>query len=136
MTDGYTVEKVGNVVTCALEDKEAFFEGELPKKQIKEVFDHANAYIQKHTAKAAEMATKLMKDDPKVDEVLVTAPYGVSARGNIVTKAVRSVTFRGMNGGDPVTRSDLKTIVTDPLTSMSKTSIKKLRATMSETLLG
>jgi len=131
------VEKTNGVATVTVEDENIFYNGtDIPKKTFKEVFDHTSGYIQNMTEAASEESTKIMKEDKDITEVVFVAPYGVSKRGNFTAKAKREVTFRGMNGGADVTRSDLRVAVKDPLTTMSKSKLKDLQKQMTDSLLG
>jgi len=134
--DNFKVEKSGSVATVTCEDDNAFFDTDLTKKQIKDVFDHAHGYIEKAANVAADMATDIMKKDKKVNEVSFALPYGVSKRGGLNIQARRSTTFRGVGDRPDVTRSDLRVAVKDPMSKVSKTKLKAMQARMTEELLG
>jgi len=132
----FKVEKSGNVATVTCTNEDAFYEGtDISKKDIKAVFDHSHQYIEECANAAAEQATAIMAKDKKVNEVTFSMPYGVSKRGEVSIKTRRSVTYPGINGSADVTRSDLRVVVKDPLTKMSKTKLRTLQKSMTEQLL-
>jgi len=132
----FEVEKSGSVATVTCTDDNAFFAGDVSKKDIETVFKHSHDYVESCTTAASDMASDIMSKDKKIDEVVFTMPYGISKRGKLNVKAKRSVTFPGMSGRPDVTRSDLRVVVKDPHSSMSKTKLKELQAKMTEELLG
>jgi len=133
--DDFKIEKVGNTATCVCTNEEAFYEGDLTKKQIKEVFDHSQSYLNKCAEVTAEVATSIMGKDKAIDNVLFNLPYGVSKRGCVDVKTRRTVTFPGIGTNPDVTRSDLRMVVKDPLTKVGKTKLKDLQANMTAELL-
>jgi len=132
----FKVEKAGNTATLVYEDDAAFYaDTELPKTEIQRVFKHASEYVTDCATVAADVATKLMAKDKKIDEVIMTMPYGVSKRGNVTARAKRTVTFPGIGDNPSVTRSDIRISVRDPLTKTPRSKLKELQAKMTEQLL-
>jgi len=132
----FTITKAGNVATATYKDENAFFETEeVSRKDIEKVFKHTQEYVAGCAKASAELSTDVMKEDSKIDEVHVTMPYGVSKRASVTGKARRSVTYPGMNGGDPVTKSDLRIVVKDPHSKVSKTAMKEMQSQMTKELL-
>jgi len=129
------VVKAGNTATVTYTDENAFYEGDITKAELKRAFDHSSEYITECATLAADVSTDIMKSDKKIDNVVVKCPYGVSKRGSFEAKARRSVTFRGIGDHPDVTRSDLKVVVTDPLTKVSKSKLKDMQAKMTSALL-
>jgi len=132
----FTITKAGSVATAEYKDENAFFgNDDVSRKDIEKVFKHAQDYVTDCAKVSAELSTEVMKDDSKIDEVHVTMPYGVSKRASVTAKARRSVTYPGMNGGDPVTKSDLRVVVKDPHSKVSKTAMKEMQSQMTKELL-
>jgi len=74
----FEVSKVDGVATLSYKDDNAFYEGtDLSKAVIKQVFDHASAYIE-------DTATTVA-----INNVIATVPYGVSKRGEVGVKVKR-----------------------------------------------
>jgi len=132
----FKTEKDGAVATVSCTNENAFFDGDVPKKDIERVFKHSQQYVEKCTNIAADIAAGIMSKDKKIHEVMLSMPYGISKRSAVNLKAKRTVTFPGMNGHPDVTRSDLRVVVKDVHASMSKTKLKELQAKMTEELLG
>jgi len=129
------VVKAGDTAIVTYKDEDAFFGGDLTKAELKRAFDHSSAYIAKCAEVSAEVSTDIMTKDKGISNVLVKYPYGVSKRGTVEAKARRSVTFRGIGDHPDVTRSDLKIVVSDPLTKVSKSKLKVMQSKMSAALL-
>jgi len=132
----FKTEKAGETATVSCEKDDAFFaDTELTKKQFKEVFDHSNAYLEKCATVASEVAVDIMSKDNAINNVMFTMPYGVSKRGSVDIRAKRTVTFPGIGDKPDVTRADLRVIVKDPLTKVSKTGLRALQQKMTKELL-
>jgi len=135
-TDKFKVTKAGNVATVEYEDENAFYNTELSKKQIHEVFDHAQKYVDSCAESASEMATDIMSKDDKIDQVNFTMPYGTSKRGQVDIKTKRKVTFPSMvKGNDDIVRSDMRVVVKDPQSKVKKSRLKEMQHKMTEILL-
>lgn len=130
----FEVEKAGAVATCKFTDRDAFYEGELTKAELKRAFDHVSNYIKKCAEVGEEQAVEIMKADSKINRVNMDLPYGVSKRGQLLITAQRSVTYPGMQGRPSVTRPDLKITVKDPLSKAPKSLMKDLQGKMAAAL--
>jgi len=132
----FEVSKVDGVATLSYKDDNAFYEGtDLSKAVIKQVFDHASAYIEDTATTVADVAQNIMTEDSEINNVIATVPYGVSKRGEVGVKVKREHTYKGMNGNDDVTKSTLAVAVKDPLSKLAKPKIKAMEAKLTEALL-
>jgi len=92
----FEVSKVDGVATISCKDDNAFYEGtDLSKAVIKQVFDHASEYIEEVVTTVADVAQDIMTKDNEINNVIGTAPYGVSKRGEVGIKIKREHTYPG-----------------------------------------
>lgn len=133
----FEIEKAGGVATVNYTDDDAYYSStDIEKSVLKNVNAHNSNYVEACAKAGSDIATKIMAKDKSIDVVHVKLPYGISKRGHVDVNSKRSVTYPGMNGRDPVTRSDVRVVVKDPMSTMGKSKLKELQAKMTETLLG
>lgn len=129
-------EKVGNQVTFKYEDDSVYTsKSEIDVDTLKKVEDYRNRYAKAATTIAAELAKDTMQKEKDVDKVVLEAPFTTSAKGGIEVTVDRSKTFPGVNGKEPVTKSKITTIITDPYCKVSKKYVKDLEADLTKVLL-
>lgn len=128
--------EVNGVVNLTYNDENVFKNGtDIPFKTMKEIDDYRAQYLDNATHLAAQQAEEIMKKNGKINKVTVSFPYTTSKRGTVDISVDRSKTFQGMNGSDPVTKSKVTVVVTDPVNKVSKSRIKELETDLTKVLL-
>lgn len=128
--------EVGGTVNLTYKDEDAFKNGtEIPFKTMKEVEAYKAEYLEKATEIAVAESKAIMEKNSKINKVIVNFPYTTSKRGSVDISVDRSKTYPGMNGSDPVTKSKVTALVTDPINKVSKSRIKEFETELTKVLL-
>lgn len=130
------VKATDELVTINYTDKDVFME-ECPvdKKVAIEVAKHSEEFIKDVTSFVAEVATEKFKNDTKLEQVIVSVPYGPTGTGSVKVAATREKTFR-VPGADnkTISRPDITTKVTHSSIKAGKKHIDTLQDAMLEAL--
>jgi hypothetical protein len=133
----FTRTEVEGVVTLKYDDEKAFIAGtEIDEATLKKVGDYVSSYTEAAASVAGELAKEEMLKHKTTERVLVHYPYTTSKRGAVDVTVDRSKTYPAMTeGADPVTKSAMRVIVTDPYAKVGKTFIKSIEADLTAALL-
>ena len=128
--------EVNGVLSMTCTNEDVFKNGtDIPFKTIKEVDAYRAKYLEEATEFATKEAKSIMESNNKINKVIVTVPFSSSKRGTVDISVDRSKTFQGMNGSDPVTKSKVTVVVTDPINKVSKSRIKELETELTKVLI-
>ena len=134
---------VEGVVNATYTDKDAYYSGtDIPKETLKKVADYNSSYITKATELAtAESKAKMVKDTT-INKVVAEFPFGTKAHGNVVVSVDREKTFSNYpakddngNPREPIKKSKVSVVVSDPVYKPSKSLLKEIEADLTEHLL-
>ena len=127
------------VVVGNYTDKDAYYNGtDIPKDTLKKVADYNSNYITAATELATKESKEQMLKDSNVNKVVTTFPFGTKSYGNIAVSVDREKTFTNTLGKDskePIKKSKVSVVVSDPVYKPSKTLIKEIEADLTEHLL-
>lgn len=124
------------LVTISYNDKDVYMaECPVDKKTAIEVAKHSEEFIKDVTSFVAEVATERFKDDSKLEQVIVSVPYGPTGTGSVKVAATREKTFR-VPGSDnkTISRPDITTKVTHASIKAGKKHIETLQDAMLDAL--
>jgi len=141
ITGSFKVEVVGKVASAVLDNQEAFVEAAkgqgITKVVLEDVQRFQKAYIDAAGEKAVEEGKKILKGNKDLDSVSLQAPYTTNANGSVAYTVTREKTFTpGFGSGEPVTKSTIRTVITDPYAKPTQKFIKGLEAMLTKDLLG
>lgn len=128
--------EVNDIVNLTYSDEDAFKNGtDIPMKVMKEVDAYRAKYLEEATELASAEAKAIMQKNSKINKVVVSFPYTTSKRGKYDITVDRSKTYPGVNGSDPVTKSKITGVVTDPINKISKPFVRGLEAELTKVLI-
>lgn len=128
--------EVNDIVNLSYGDEDAFKNGtDIPFKVLKEADTYRAQYLEEATELAAKEAKSIMEKNSKINKVVVSFPYSTSKRGSYDVTVDRSKTYGGMNGADPVTKSKITGVVTDPINKVSKSRVREIEAELTKVLI-
>lgn len=130
------VKATDELVTINYTDKGAFMaECPVDKQVAEEVAKHSEDFIKDVTTFVADVAIERFKKDSKLEQIIVSVPYGPTGDGSVKVAATREKTFR-VPGSDnkTVTRPDITTKVTHSSIKAGKKHIETLQDSMLEAL--
>lgn len=131
-----TRTEVDGVVSFKYDDEKAYVNGtDIDEATLKKVADYNIKYTEAAAQLTANIADEDMSKHKKVERVMVNFPYSMSKRGAIDVTVDRSKTYPAIGGGEPVTKSAMRVIVTDPFVKPSKNWIKELEKDLTKSLL-
>jgi hypothetical protein len=133
------VTKENGVATVVVNENafvEAAKEAGLSKKEIKAVDDFRHAYGTAVVDMAVEKAKEIFSEDNSVEEVEVTAPFGVLKSDKVVTKIFKSVETRIPGTNEVVNKPRIKVVTELKAARVSKAHVRSLRDQLEKAILG
>ena len=127
--DKFKVTKTDNVVSVEYEDKDIFRKNfPVPKKQIKELVEYQNSYLEEAANLAAQFAKENFKKDKNVDKLLLEVPYAFKGKGNATYTVHKEKEYRDtLHSDGKVFRKSAMTLnVKDPAAKLTKSKIGEL----------
>lgn len=123
---------VEGTATIEVENKDAFTGGcPIDGKDAKAYETYMKDYQETTAEAATDAAVDLFKSNPKIEKVVVSAPFTMSGRGSNVTEIRKEVESRNVQTGEKITAPRVR--VTNKLPStVSKGFRKKLANKIAE----
>ena len=106
------------------------FEGGL--KVLKEVANYNREYIQEAVERATELASDYFSEDPDLNGVKFSTPFGTSTRGSIGVDIKRETEYVVPGTDKKIKKSSIAVAVKDPASAMPKSEIRKLSDKLTE----